>query len=81
MKYENHVVILPYQLIKKKLRTMKTYKLTITGKENYTYEINSYTELTTRTSISEKYIMKYGRNSNDYVIEQIQLGNYTIEQI
>ena len=60
---------------------MKTYKLTITGKENYTYEINSYTELTTRTSISEKYIMKYGRNSNDYVIEQIQLGNYTIEQI
>jgi len=60
---------------------MKTYKLTIIGKENYTYEINSYTELTTRTSISEKYIMKFGRNSNDYVIEQIQLGNYTIEKI
>ena len=60
---------------------MKTYKLTIIGKENYTYEINCYTELTTRTSISEKYIMKFGRNSNDYVIEQIQLGNYTIEKI
>ena len=61
---------------------MKTYKLTINGKkDNYTFEINSYTELTTRTSISEKYILKYGRNSNDFVIEQIQCGNYSIEKI
>lgn len=60
---------------------MKTFKITITGeKGTYEYTINVFAEPKTRTDVSTALLNK-DKNTNPWVIEQVQLGNYTIKSI